>query len=68
MKIFQSIILSFLVLLGTTAYSAPTGPPPPGVPPPGFPIDSSIVALVLVALLYGMYKINNLKLNKKTPM
>lgn len=68
MKIVPSKILCFLILFGATTYGAPIGPPPPGVPPPGLPIDSGIMVLVLVALLYGIYKTNRLKLNKKTPM
>lgn len=68
MKIVPGKILYFLILFGATTYAAPTGPPPPGVPPPGLPIDSGILTLVLVALLYGIYKINRLKLKQKTPM
>lgn len=68
MKIIPSKILCFLILFGAKAYAGPTGPPPPGTPPPGLPIDSGILVLALVALLYGIYKLNRLKLNKKTPM
>ena len=68
MKIVPSKILCFLILFGATTYAAPTGPPPPGIPPPGLPIDSGLLVLALAALLYGIYKINRLKLNKKTPM
>lgn len=68
MKIIQVIILNFLLLIGVSAYAAPEGPPPPGVPPPGLPVDGGVVLLLLAALCYGIYKINQFKLNKKTPM
>jgi len=31
-------------------------PPPMPPPPPGLPIDGGIVALFVVALVYGVYK------------
>jgi hypothetical protein len=68
MKIIQVIILNFLFLIGASAYAAPEGPPPPGVPPPGLPVDDGVVLLLLAAICYGIYKINQFKLNKKTPM
>ncbi|WP_309642175.1 PID-CTERM protein-sorting domain-containing protein [Flavobacterium sp.] len=68
MKIVPGIILNFLILFGASAYAAPSGPPPPGVPPPGLPIDGGVVLLFVIALGYGIYKINQLKINKKTPM
>jgi hypothetical protein len=68
MKILQSKILIIIVLFGTTVYAGPSGPPPPGVPPPGLPIDGTVGLLFGAALLYGMYKIYKLRLNKKTPM
>ena len=43
------------------------GPPPnPGRPPvpPGLPIDSGIIALFVVALIFGIYKAH--KLSKET--
>jgi len=36
-------------------------PPPPQPPPPGLPIDSGIILLVSVALVYGVYKLINHK-------
>ncbi|WP_298221427.1 PID-CTERM protein-sorting domain-containing protein [Flavobacterium sp.] len=68
MKIVPVIILSAFVLFGASAYAAPQGPPPPGVPPPGLPIDGGVVLLLVAALGYGIYKINQLKFHKKTPM
>ncbi len=35
----------------------PPPPPPPLPSPPGLPIDSGMVFLVLVALVYGVYKV-----------
>jgi hypothetical protein len=68
MKIVPAIILNVIILFGTSANAAPEGPPPPGVPPPGLPIDGGVVLLLVAALVYGIYKINQLKLHKKTPM
>ncbi len=68
MKISPSKILSVLALCTASAYAGPSGPPPPGVPPPGLPIDGGLIALLFVALVYGIYKIFNIQLNKKTPM
>ena len=68
MKIVLSIILIVMFLFGASANAAPAGPPPPGVPPPGLPIDGGVFLLLIAALGYGIYKINQLKLHKKTPM
>jgi hypothetical protein len=67
MKIVPSKILIIIVLLSVQAFAAP-GPPPPEVPPPGLPIDGGILFLVVAALGYGLFKINQRKLNKKTPV
>ena len=38
-----------------------TPPPPmPPPPPPGLPIDGGIIALFVVALVYGIYKVNKI--------
>lgn len=69
MKIPPYIFLIVLVLTGTSVFAGRVGPPPPGAPPPpGMPIDSTIFILLIVAIVYGVYKIYDLKLNKKTPM
>ena len=68
MKIVPSKILTILTLFSVSAFAAPTGPPPPGVPPPGLPIDGGVVWLLVIALGYGIFKINQKKLNKKTPI
>jgi hypothetical protein len=64
----RKISLSLLVLLTTlsTFAAPPVGPPPPTPPPPpGLPIDSSIVLLVFVAIVYGFYTLNKFKLQSK---
>ncbi len=40
------------------AQDMPQPPAPP--PPPGLPIDDGLVALFMVALIYGVYKINQI--------
>jgi len=42
-----------------------TPPPPMPPPPPGLPIDGAIVALFVIALVYGVYKTCKLS-SKKT--
>ena len=64
------IILSMLILLtGLNSYAAapPEGPPPPSptIVPPGFPIDGSIIALVIVAIVYGVYSLKKFNLQSK---
>ena len=50
-------IALFLVSFASMAQGA-TPPPPSPPPPPGLPIDGGIIALLVVALIYGVYKIN----------
>jgi hypothetical protein len=67
MKIPTQIILIVFVLTGMSVFGqAPPPPPPPDVP--AVPIGGNIFVLLLVATIYGIYKIYELKLNKKTPM
>jgi len=74
MKIVPNKILSALVAISCTipAVAIPNGPgngpPAPGLPPPGLPIDGGIVALGAAALIFGILKIYQFKLNKKTPI
>jgi len=43
------------------ASMAQVGPPPPAGPtPPPLPIDGGIVVLFIVALVYGIYKVNKI--------
>jgi hypothetical protein len=70
MKIVPNKILILLAVLGTSfsAFAGPgNGPPQPGLPPPGLPIDNGIIALMMVAVIFGIYKIYQFKLHKKTP-
>jgi hypothetical protein len=57
----NNINLSLLsILLSIFCYAAPPagGPPPPTPPPPpGLPIDTSIIFLVILALIYAGYKL-----------
>ena len=67
MRIPPNKIFNILVFISATAIAAPKGPPPPGVPPPpGLPIDGGVVVFLLVAFLYGCYKIYKIQ-TKKTP-
>ena len=68
MRIPPNSILGVLGLVSASAFAGPKGPPPPGIPPPGLPIDGSVVVLLFIAIFFGLYKINNLKINKKTPL
>ena len=69
MKIPPHIIVIVLTLTGTSVFAGRIGPPPPRTPPPpGLPIDGNLVIMLIIALVYGGYKIYDLKLNKKTPM
>ncbi|WNM19573.1 hypothetical protein [Flavobacterium capsici] len=53
-----SILLAMVLLLSNIGFAAPE-PPPPSTPPPppGLPIDGSIVVLVVVSILFGIYKV-----------
>ena len=69
MRIPPNSILGVLVFLTVSAFAGPKGPPPPGIPPPpGLPIDGSVLLLLFVAVLFGLYKIYNFKTNKKNPI
>jgi hypothetical protein len=72
MKIVPNKTLYALVAMfsGVSAFAGPgnQAPPQPGLPPPpGLPIDGSIVMLFVAAIAFGLYKIYQAKLNKKTP-
>jgi hypothetical protein len=55
------LALIFFSFIGFMS-AAQTGTPPPPMPPPppGLPIDSSIIVLFILALVYGIYKVQNL--------
>ena len=49
--------------------AAPNDPPPPTPPPPpGLPVDSGIIFLLAISLVYGLYKIHKISLHKKNPL
>lgn len=50
--------------------ATPPPPPPPGGPPPplGFPIDENIIAVVVMAVIYGFYIVYKHHLKQKTPI
>ncbi|MUU79162.1 hypothetical protein GN138_11955 [Winogradskyella sp. HL2-2] len=56
-------VLVFFVAFASMAQGE-TPPPPAPPPPPGLPIDTGIIVLFIVALIYGAYKIYNMP--KKT--
>ncbi|MBT8324614.1 MAG: hypothetical protein HKN99_02300 [Winogradskyella sp.] len=61
-RYFASILLCSL---SATIVAQGSGPPPPmPPPPPGLPIDSGLVVLSLVAIIYGIYK--SLQISNKT--
>ncbi len=43
-------------------------PPPPPTPPPGLPVDGGILVLLFISIIFGIYKIYQYNLNKKTPV
>jgi hypothetical protein len=70
MKITTNKIIIVLFLFTASIFAGPAGPPPPGMPPgpPGGPIDSGVWYLAFSAIFFGVYKIYQLQLHKKTPM
>ncbi len=61
MKKNKPTIATILFVLISFAGAA-QGPPPPQPPPPvGLPIDSGILILLFIGLLYGAYRILKLK-------
>jgi hypothetical protein len=62
MRIILVFAFLFLSSLGFAALPSPgfaTPPPPPPTtpPPPGLPIDGGIFVMVVVGLIFGIYKI-----------
>lgn len=70
MKIVPIRILFVLMVFFVTDAAHASGPssPPPPTPPPGLPIDGGVMLLAIVAVIFGLYKVYQLKLNNKTPM
>lgn len=70
MRFFSNKGLSILVVLftGVFGYAAPVDPPQPTPPPPpGLPIDGGLLILFIISVLFGIYKIYQYNINKKTP-
>ncbi|WP_229734094.1 hypothetical protein [Flavobacterium orientale] len=62
MLLFTFVSLSVFAVDGS-------GPPPPSPPPPpGSPIDTYLLVLVVIAILFAFYKLNLSKINKKSPL
>ncbi|WGD35857.1 hypothetical protein [Olleya sp. YS] len=52
------IALVLFLLISIVGVSQIVTPPPPQQPPPvGLPIDNGIVLLVVLGLIYGVYKV-----------
>lgn len=71
MKIARNKLLGVLGMLFTCAgsFAASTDPPPPTPPPPpGLPIDGGVLILLFISVLFGLYKVYQFNLNKKTPV
>ena len=61
-----SIILVVILLPFTSVFAAP-GPPPPSLPPPppGLPLDGGLWFLLVLSLLFGIYKLRQILTIKK---
>ncbi|WP_055447335.1 PID-CTERM protein-sorting domain-containing protein [Lacinutrix mariniflava] len=59
----KNTLASILFVLISFVCSAQMPPPPPAGPPgpPGLPIDSGLVLLFAVGILYGIYKMYTLR-------
>lgn len=71
MKIVPTRLLTLLAILFPLAdcFAVPGNPPPPTPPPPpGLPADNGIVVLLIISVLYGIYRIYKFNLNKKTQL
>ncbi len=60
-KVFASILLILTSLPSIAQGSAPPPPMPP--PPPGLPIDNAVYALLVIAIIYGVFR--SFKLSKQ---
>jgi len=56
------IALILFLFIGYISVAQANMPPPPAPPPPpGLPIDGGIIALFVIALTYGVYKLNKIR-------
>lgn len=53
------LILILALALPSSAVFGATDPPPPSTPPPppGLPIDGSLYVLLVISLVFGIYKV-----------
>ncbi len=56
-KIVCTLALSFISVYSYAAKVPTDLPPPTPPPPPGMPIDGSVFVLLILAFLYGSYKL-----------
>jgi hypothetical protein len=65
MKIFKnnSLLIILLLLWSIAGHAGPPAPGPPNTPE--YPIDQNIKILIIIAILYGSYKIYKHIQNKK---
>ncbi|RYY32652.1 MAG: hypothetical protein EOP46_18460 [Sphingobacteriaceae bacterium] len=68
MRLITLLAFIILPLAVTAAPGSPPPPTPPPPPPPGLPVDGGIVALLIVSLCYGLYKIYQWNSYKKAQL
>ncbi|QCE41246.1 PID-CTERM protein-sorting domain-containing protein [Psychroserpens sp. NJDZ02] len=59
-----SVLVLFLLISTVCVSQVSTTPPMPAapggprsIPPPGLPIDSGLIVLVIIGIIYGVYKL-----------
>ncbi|MBY0487922.1 MAG: hypothetical protein K2P85_12160 [Flavobacteriaceae bacterium] len=57
----KKIVVFAGLLCSNFIFAAPTPPEPIPPTPPGLPLDSGLLVLIFVSIIYGFYKIYNLK-------
>ncbi len=70
MKIVSNKVSSLLAMLFTCAFGYAGGEPPQPTPPvpPGLSVDGGIMIMVMLSTIYGLYKLHQFNINKKTPV
>ena len=61
------LVISEFLLSFIPTFADEPAPPPPTLPPPppGLPIDNSVIILILISVIYGLYKIGKSNAIKK---